>query len=39
MPITLGIVGGFATASLILVLAAFAYAMYSRQYAPITGGL
>ena len=39
MPIALGIVGGFATASLILVLAAFAYAMYSRQYAPITGGL
>jgi hypothetical protein len=39
MPITLGIVGGIALASVILVLAAFLFALYSRQYSTISPGL
>jgi len=39
MPITLGIIGGIALASVILVLAAFLFALYSRQYSTISPGL
>jgi len=39
MPITLGIAGGIAIASVILILAAFLFALYSRQYSVITPGL
>jgi hypothetical protein len=39
MPITLGITGVIALASVLLVLAAFLFALYSRQYNVITPGL
>ena len=38
MPITLGIIG-FAAASIFVVLAAFLFALYSRQYSTISPGL
>jgi hypothetical protein len=39
MPIALGIAGGIAMASVILVLAAFLLALYNRQYSLIIPGL
>lgn len=39
MPITVGIAGGIALAAVILVLAAFLFALYSRQYSTMSHGL
>jgi nitrogen fixation-related uncharacterized protein len=38
MPIILGTTGGIALASVLLILAAFLFALYSRQYS-VTPGL